>query len=37
MNIPDDVDAWNYNTIYEIVTNHDFELDNFDFKEVLNV
>ncbi len=36
MNIPDDVEAWNLATIYEIVTSHDFELDKFDFKDVLN-
>jgi len=36
MEIPSDINTWDYATILEIVTSHDFERDNFDFKEVLN-
>ena len=34
--IPDDLARWNYDTVLDIVTRHDFETGQFDFKAVLN-
>lgn len=36
MDIPNDLNACDFTTVYEIVTSRDFERDTFDFKEVLN-
>lgn len=36
MQIPTDLGAWTYETIVELVGNHDYEPGRFDFKEVLS-
>jgi predicted HTH transcriptional regulator len=36
MDIPEDVGAWNFETIVAIVEQHEFEPGRFDYKTVLN-
>jgi hypothetical protein len=36
MDIPENVDAWTYDTVLNVVRRHEFEPGRFDYKEVLN-
>ncbi len=36
MDVPENLDAWTFETVVDIVIKHDFEPGRFDFKEVLN-